>query len=138
MDILSFVLGICCVVVAGMLAGTVYLLLSVRKMKIQMNNYDGIHASDMSDIFRRIDEQSSKLDSRFDKCMHKINALEVNNRGKSHDHDRAFDKIPPINPQKPQDWWYEPVTAPHTWPIPIKWTYNPAPTCSTENNEETK
>lgn len=110
MDILSFVLGICCVVVAGMLAGTVYLLLSVREMKIQMNNYDGAHASDMSDVFRRVDEQASKLDSRFDKCMHKINALEVNYRGRAYDHDSVM-----VNPGK--------------------WVYNPGPECSTEDNE---
>jgi|688.fasta_scaffold11211_15 hypothetical protein len=126
MDILSFVLGIGCVVVAGMLAGTVYLLLSVREMKIRMNNYDGSHASDMSDIFRRVDEQASRLDSRFDKCMHKINALEVNYRG------RAFDKTPPINTQD----WYE--TVPHTWPITKKWEFNPGPTCSTGDNEKAK
>ena len=147
MDIASFILGMCSVVVAIGFAVTVYTLVKMkRQMKEFRNNIDVLTTSidtivnEYRDADTVIDllmnEQFEKLyrnlDSRFDKCMHKITALELNYRGRAYDRDRAFDKSPVINPQNPKDW-YEPGPS----SIPQTWMYNPGPTCSTENNEET-
>jgi len=85
MDILSFVLGVSCVIFAGILACTVYLMLGVKKMNVDLNHKIEVlrdqlfnFNSPLEDLFNRTDDVNSRLDSRFDKCMTRIIELENN------------------------------------------------------------
>jgi anthranilate/para-aminobenzoate synthase component II len=76
MDILSFVLGIACVLVVAMAAVMVHLLLRVRKMSVELNDQRIVFSEDIHRLFQQSDRHSSIVDSRFDKCMDRIARIE--------------------------------------------------------------
>jgi len=78
MDILSFVLGIACVLVVAMAAVMVHLLLRVRKMAVELNDQRITFSEDIHRLFEQSDRHSSMVDSRFDKCMDRIVRIEKN------------------------------------------------------------
>jgi hypothetical protein len=76
MDILSFVLGIACVLVVAMAAVMVHLLFRVRKMGVELNDQSITFSEDIHRLFEQLDRHSSIVDSRFDKCMDRIIRIE--------------------------------------------------------------
>jgi hypothetical protein len=111
MDITSFSLGISFVVVVGMLAVTVYNLFRVYKMNKEIQEINGSFNLNFENSYRTIDENktiatmenetvwrefrdmNSKIDSRLDKLIYRLDRLERERLGTSRDDEAISGRV---------------------------------------------
>ena len=111
MDITSFSLGISFVVVVGMLAVTVYNLFRVQKINKELRSLHEMFTDDIRRSFSIIDENktiatmenetvwrefrdlNSKIDSRLDKLIYRLDRLERERLGTTRDDEAISGRV---------------------------------------------
>lgn len=89
METLSFILGMCSVVVAGIIAVTVYALVKIKKDIEHLKNNVNVAYSDIAGLTSDqrenkeylqhcIEDMYRTMDSRLDKIIHRIKTMEEN------------------------------------------------------------
>ena len=111
MDITSFSLGISFAVVVGMLAVTVYNLFRVYKINKEIQDINGslnlnfensyrtieenktITTMENETVWREIRDMNSKIDSRLDKLIYRLDRLERERLGTTRDDDAISGRV---------------------------------------------